>query len=74
MLSTYHLQANELDDHFIRAIHQLFANKTIKIIVSEADETDYLMSSPANYAHLMEAIQHVKEGKELIPVNMEDYQ
>jgi hypothetical protein len=37
------------------------------------DETEYLMSSPANKAHLLKAIEEVKSGKNLITIeNFDD--
>ncbi len=89
MQNTLELYAEELDENFVVAIRNLFQGRWIKITVTddeanmpslsttgtgEIDETEYLMSSPANHAHLMKAIQHVKDGKELIHVNLEDYQ
>lgn len=85
MESTYRLHTNELDEQFLEAIKLLFANKIIEIKISdvavekngytdvkEMDETDYLLSSPANRKHLLEAIEHVNRGENLIEVNLDD--
>ena len=34
-----------------------------KNVINSMDETDYLLSSPANAAHLMESITQLKAGK-----------
>jgi antitoxin YefM len=85
MESTYRLHTNELDEQFLEAIKLLFANKIIEIKISdvavekngythvdEMDETDYLLSSPANRKHLLEAIEHVNRGENLIEVNLDE--
>jgi antitoxin YefM len=85
MQSTYRLHTDELDSQFLEAIKLLFANKIIEIKISdvavekngythvdEMDETDYLLSSPANRKHLLEAIEHVNRGENLIEVNLDE--
>jgi hypothetical protein len=36
------------------------------------DETEYLMSSPANKAHLLRAIEEVKAQQNLVPIPFDD--
>ncbi|MFN8493924.1 MAG: hypothetical protein U0350_40370 [Caldilineaceae bacterium] len=72
MYSVYHLNADELDNQFLEALKTLFKNKTIEIVVSEVDETEYLLKSPANRKRLLEAIENVNNGQNLIEVKMED--
>ena len=74
MQSIYHLNANELDDQFLESLKVLFGDRRIEIVVSSVDETEYLMSNPANREHLLRAIKNVEEGRNLITVQLEDLQ
>lgn len=60
MQTIYRLNARELDDQFLEALRTLFVDKEIEIIVTELDETTYLLSSPANRKRLLEAAEAVK--------------
>ena len=76
MLSTYRLNADELDTHFLDALKTLFQNKTIEIVVtdvsdSEMDETEYLLSSDANRLRLLSAIENVKANRDLVTVDLD---
>ncbi|RIK37791.1 MAG: hypothetical protein DCC55_23185 [Chloroflexi bacterium] len=87
MHSVYRLRANELDERFIRALQLLFEDKIIEITVSEVshqvengtsngiehglDETDYLLRSPANRKHLLEAVAYINRGQPLIEVDLD---
>jgi hypothetical protein len=67
MITTYQMDVNELSVEVINSIKAAFKNKTINITVSEAmDETDYLLSSPANKAHLQRSITELEEGKGVV--------
>ncbi|MBI5748228.1 MAG: hypothetical protein HZA00_03810 [Nitrospinae bacterium] len=70
MYSTYRLKANELDSKFIENLKTLFEDKEIEIAVYEVDETEYLLKSDANRRRLLEAIDNVKNEKNLIQVEM----
>ena len=48
----------------------LFEDKEIEIAVYEVDETEYLLKSDANRRRLLEAIDNVKNEKNLIEVEM----
>lgn len=79
MLSTYRLNADELDTHFLDALKTLFKNKTIEIVVTdvpddEMDETEYLLSSEANRKHLLAAIDNVENGRNLVTVDLDSHQ
>jgi hypothetical protein len=50
MSAVYRFNANKIDRGFLDKIKEKFAGKNIKIIVSELDETEYLLSSEANIA------------------------
>lgn len=64
MVTTYRLDANELTVDLIDSIRLIFKDKDIEINVSEIiDETEYLLSSPANKETLLESIQQLEQGK-----------
>lgn len=67
-------EKNKLNDQFLEALKVLFRDKEIEIVVSEMDETDYLMRSEANRERLLRAIPHVNSGEELIEVRTDDMQ
>jgi hypothetical protein len=46
--------------------------KQIEIIISDADETAYLMSDEANRTHLLKGIEDVKQRRNLIEVNIKE--
>lgn len=71
MQSIYHLKVAELDDSLIRSIKELFHGKTIDLVVSEADETEYLFRSEANRDRLLKAAEHVDSGTQLRVVNLD---
>ncbi|MBA3924101.1 MAG: hypothetical protein H0X31_21350 [Nostocaceae cyanobacterium] len=72
MHTVYRLNANELDQRFINALKASFPDKEIEIVVYEVDETAYLMASEANRKKLINAIENVKNGSQLIEVDIEN--
>jgi len=67
MQVAYRLNANELDMNFLESIKKLFQEKSIHINISVAtkeDETDYLLSTPANASRLLNAINNIENHKE----------
>jgi hypothetical protein len=76
MQVAYRLNANELDINFLESIKKLFQEKQIYINISidkPQDETEYLLSSPANASRLLNAINNIKNHKEkLISKSLED--
>ena len=73
MQTTYELHSSELNEKFIIAIKQLFADKNIQIVVTELDDTAYLSSSTANHEHLMQVIQDIEAGENLHEIDLEAY-
>jgi antitoxin YefM len=74
MQSTYRVKATELNSDFIESLKNLYKDRMISITVSEEveyDETGYLIRSEANRMRLLEVMHDVKEGKNLIPVDVE---
>lgn len=73
MTAIYRLNANEIDAQFLDDIKAKFSDKQIEIVVSELDETEYLLSSKINKERLMNAIEDVKNGQNLIEVNLDSF-
>ena len=74
METTYRLRADELDQDFIEALKTLFKDKEIEIIVSEVDETAYLLQSEANKERLLQAVQNINNQQKLVEVSLDDLQ
>ncbi len=74
MYTTYRLNVNELDEKFIQSLKTLFKDKEIEILVSEVDETAYLLRSEANRERLLRAIENIEKGENLVEVRMGDLQ
>ncbi|MEZ4866793.1 MAG: hypothetical protein R3C14_36065 [Caldilineaceae bacterium] len=72
MQSVYRLNAEELDYQFLESLKSLFKNKEIEIIVSEVDETAYLLSTVANRKHLLSAIKNIESGTNLVTVDIDE--
>ena len=67
METIFKLKATELDRSFIESVKNLFKDREIEISIKPTqDETDYLLSTPANRKQLLEAIKEVKKNKNLI--------
>lgn len=72
MQTVYRLNAAELDYQFFESLKRLFKDKEIEIIVSEIDETAYLMSTAANRKHLLSAIKNLENGANLVKIDMDE--
>ena len=69
MTSTYTVHPAELTMDFIRSVQAMFQNKEIEINIREiSDETDYLFSSPANKAHLLQSLAQAENHDELVTI------
>ena len=71
MSTVYRLKARELDANFLAQIKETFGDKEIEIVVSELDETEYLLKSEANKNRLLKAIDNIKNNQNLIEVNLD---
>ncbi len=74
MSVVYRLKASELNHHFLEQIKAEFADKEIEIIISEFDETQYLLQSESNKNKLLKAIDNVKQHQNLVEVNLQNLQ
>jgi len=66
MHTIYQVNADELDQRFLDAVKAMFKNKEIEIVVYERDETAYLLRSPANRAHLLNAIRDIEQNQNIV--------
>ncbi len=72
MSTVYRLKASELDRNFLEKIKAIFGDKEIEIIVTEFDESEHLLNSESNKNRLLRAVENVKEGQNLVEVNLQD--
>jgi len=63
---------DSLDANFLAKIKETLREKEIEIVVSELDETEYLLKSEANKNRLLKAINNIKKHQNLIEVNLEN--
>lgn len=67
MQSTFTLRKDELNMDFLKGLKKMFSGKTLNITVSdnktdEQDETEYLLSNPANKQMLLDGITAIEKG------------
>jgi antitoxin YefM len=74
MQTIYQINADEIDESLLRSIKALFKNKEIEIIVSERDETAYLLRSPPNREYLLRTIEDVEANRNIVTPNQEQFQ
>jgi len=73
MQSTFRLRADELSDDFIQALKNAYHHREIEILVQDVqDETEYLLSTPANREHLLKAIENVNAHSNLVTMKLDD--
>lgn len=70
MYTVYHLEADDLNNDFLDALKMLFKGKSLEIVVSEFDETDYLLRIEANKNRLLQSITNVNRNAKLIEVEI----
>lgn len=71
MIATYFLDESEMNENFFQQLKQQFRNKKISITVAEAiDETEYLLSSPANANRLLSSIENSKKENGLHKIDL----
>jgi len=74
MDAIYHVKADELDEVFLDTLKALFKDKEIEIVVSERDETAYLLRSPANRERLLRAVADVEKSQNIVTAEPEQFQ
>lgn len=60
MQAVYHLEMNELTDDFIKNLKAQSNSGVLDIVVSEYDDTDYLLASKKNEEMLDQSIREVE--------------
>ena len=72
MSTIYRLKASEIDLKILEKIKLNYGEKEIEIIISEFDETEYLLKSETNKNRLLAAIDNVKRSQSLISLDLPD--
>ena len=60
MEAIFRLNTSEMGNDFINSIKTAYPDQNVEIMVRQQDETDYLLSFPANRDHLLKAIKEEK--------------
>lgn len=74
MQTIYQINADELDQNLLDSIKVLFKHKEIEIVISERDETAYLLRSPANRENLLRAVKDVEENQNVVVPDQQQFQ
>lgn len=74
MSTVYRLKASELNTDFLEEIKATFGDQEIEIVVSELDETEYLLKSDVNRNRLLQAVDNVNNQQNLIEFNLPDFE
>lgn len=69
MQTIYQINADEIDENLLDSIKAQFKHKEIEIVVTERDETAYLLRSPANRKYLLRVIEEVEANRNIIVPN-----
>lgn len=71
MQAVYHLTINELTSDFIKMLKAQYQTGILDIVISESDDTDYLLSSKKNEQLLDQAILEI-ENSDVVKKNLQD--
>lgn len=74
LTTTFKGESTELNGEFLDRIKAMFKGKRIELVVTESDEmdeTEYLLSDPANRKHLMDARSRVERREGLVEVDID---
>ena len=69
MQASFVFESNELDYSFIDKLKVLFGNKKIELLVSDADDTQYLSTSKSNQEQLLSSIKNIENNTNLVVAN-----
>ena len=73
MTATYTISREELNVDFIEAIKRTFKTEKIFIQIDEVmDETEYLLSNPANKAMLLQSLENDRNGN-MIEISLDEH-
>jgi len=76
MTATFKLRPEELDESFLEKLRGLFVQtREINLTISgtEMDETEFLMSDPADYHRLLASIEQIRKGEGLVEFDPKTY-
>lgn len=65
MQASFILDSNELDYRLVDKIKEIFQNKRIELIVTDSDDTEYLLASDTNKKTLLNSISNIERGENL---------
>ena len=71
MYTVYRLNADELNHQFLALLQTLFQDREIEITVSDVDETAYLMGSEPNRKRLLQVVQNINNGQNLVELPLD---
>ncbi len=66
MQTSYQINTADLTVDFVTFLKNTYKNKYINISVSEMDETDYLLSNAMNKKILLQRIEDIKNGENIV--------
>jgi len=72
MQISYRLNANELDNNFLESLKAAFQDKEMEIIISENDETTFLLHNPANRQRLLTAVENIQPRSNLVELGWDN--
>lgn len=66
MQANFVLDSDELDYALIDKLKVIFKNKRIELMITESDDTQYLLSSKANKDILLNSIRNIENKENLV--------
>lgn len=75
METVFRLNASDVDNGFLTVLKTLFKKREIEITITDVtcDETEFLLKNPTNRKHLLEAIEEVKQNKNLVRFSGDEF-